>query len=374
MNYKTNLLTMKETKSNLLFSFMKKVLLGLIGLAIFVISCTVVFYNLNLRAVSSSSSEVEFEVDGGYYNTIPKLKKAGLIRNELCFKIYVKMHNLNEIQKGKYILNKNMSVKDIVEVFSKGNTYNPDVITITFNEGRHMRYIAKTISENTNNTENDVFDLLKNTEYLNEIINDYWFIDNSILNNEIYYSLEGYLYPETYEFRSKDVTVKEIFKTMLDQMDKKLEPYKSDIQNNKYTVHQILTLASIVEVEGKNVDDRKEIAGVFFNRLNAGMSLGSDVTTYYAAKVDMGERDLYKAELDSVNAYNTRSASMAGKLPVGPICNPRIESIVAVLKPYVNDYYYFVADKNGKVYFTKTYSEHSSKVNELKQAGLWYMY
>lgn len=353
---------------------MKKILLVFISLIVLITASLFIFYTMSLKAVSSNSSEVEFIVDGGYYDIIPKLKKAGLIRNELCFKIYVKLHKLNNIQKGKYTLNKNMSVEEIIKEFNKGNTYNPDAITITFKEGKHMRSIASTIAEKTNNTEEEVFSLLKDKEYLNELIKNYWFIDESILNNDIYYSLEGYLYPETYEFKNKDVTVKEIFKTMLDQMGKRLEPYKTDIENSKYSVHQILTLASIVELEGKKVEDRKNVAGVFYNRLNSGMSLGSDVTTYYAAKVDMSERDLYKTEVDSVNAYNTRSSSMAGKLPVGPICNPGIESIEAALKPEKSDYYYFVADKNGKTYFTKTNSEHNRKINELKQAGLWYTY
>lgn len=353
---------------------MKKVLIVVLILIVLLLSGAVTFYNLGLKAVSSSSSEVEFTVDGGYYDTIPKLKSAGLIRNELCFKLYVKIHKINNIQKGKYILNKNMSVKEIIEVFNKGNNYNPDSITITFKEGKHMRSIASTIEENTNNKAEDVFNLLNDKEYLNEVINTYWFIDDSILNPNIYYSLEGYLYPDTYEFKNKDVTVKEIFKTMLDQMGKKLEPFKSDIESSKYNVHQILTLASIVELEGAKSDDRKGVAGVFYNRLNSGMSLGSDVTTYYAAKVELSERDLYKAELDSVNPYNTRSSSMAGKLPVGPICNPGIESIEAALKPTKSDYYFFVADKNGKTYFTKTNSEHTKKVSELKQAGLWYTY
>ena len=104
------------------------------------------------------------------------------------------------------------------------------------------------------------------------------------------------------------------------------------------------------------------------------MSLGSDVTTYYAAKVEMSERDLYQEEIDSINPYNTRSSSLSGKLPIGPICNPSIESINAVLYPKNNDYFYFVADKNGKTYFTKTYDEHQNIREELIRNGLWYNY
>ena len=348
-------------------------ILGIIALTI--LSCCI-FYNLNLKAVSNESTEVEFMVDSGstYYSVISKLKDEGLIRNELVFKLYIKFNRVNNIEAGTYKLNKNMGVKEIVDVFSKGNTYNPDAIVITFKEGKHMRNIANTISEYTNNTEDEVYNLLRDTEYLNSLINEYWFIGNEILNTNIYYSLEGYLYPNTYEFKNKDVTIKEIFKTMLDEMDKKLATYKTDILSNKYSVHELLTLASIVELEGANSDDRAGIAGVFYNRLNTNQPLGSDVTTYYAAKIEMSDRDLYTSEINDPNNYNTRSSHLAGKLPIGPISNPSIKSIEAVLYPEKHDYYYFVADVNKKTYFSKTYQEHLATRDDLIEAGLWYMY
>ena len=133
-------------------------------------------------------------------------------------------------------------------------------------------------------------------------------------------------------------------------------------------------MSSIVELEGANSDDRKGIAGVFYNRLDANQPLGSDVTTYYASKVEFSDRDLYQVEINAANNYNTRSSHLAGKLPIGPICNPSIKSIEAVLYPVTHDYYYFVADVNGKTYFSKTYNEHLSTRNDLIEAGLWYMY
>ena len=133
-----------------------------------------------------------------------------------------------------------------------------------------------------------------------------------------------------------------------------------------------MTIASMAELEGVSLDDRKNICGVFYNRLDKNMPLGSDVTTYYAFKVDMGERDLKNSEINSYNAYNTRGPNMSGKLPVGPISNPSKEAIISAIEPANNDYLYFVADKNRKVYFTKTVSEHDKKVSELKSQGLWY--
>ena len=104
------------------------------------------------------------------------------------------------------------------------------------------------------------------------------------------------------------------------------------------------------------------------------MSLGSDVTTYYAFKIDMGERDLTTKEINTVSPYNTRGPQMEGKIPVGPIDNPSKTSIEATLEYKETDALYFVADKNGKVYFTKSNEEHLAKVKELKEQGLWYIY
>ena len=97
-------------------------------------------------------------------------------------------------------------------------------------------------------------------------------------------------------------------------------------------------------------------------------------TTYYGIKVDVSERDLYQSEIETFNDYNTRHAKMAGKLPIGPICIPSIDSIKAAISPTSHNYYYFVADKNKKTYFFKTYNEHINKINELKRNGLWYEY
>jgi len=355
---------------------MKKKVVFLIAIVILIPLLIILFYNNGLNAISNDNSEVEFVVKEGstYYSVINDLYEEGFIKNKLCFKIYIKLNKLNRLEAGVYKLRKNMCVKDIVNLFNLGNNYNPNVINITFKEGKNMRWIVNAIVENTNNKESDIYKLLNDKNYLNQIIEKYWFVDDSILNENIYYSLEGYLFPNTYQFMNKDVSIKEIFETMLDEMDKQINMYKSEILSSKYSVHELLTLASIVELEGTKNSDRSGIAGVFYNRLNSGWSLGSDVTTYYAVKIDMDERDLYKSEIDDNNYYNTRSNYLAGKLPIGPICNPSIDSIKAVLYPTNNSYYYFVADKHGKTYFSATYSEHIKKRDELIEAGLWYTY
>ena len=355
-------------------------LLKFISAIIVLIIVSVVFvilaYNNGISAVSKEDLKVEFEVtENSTYLTLGSdLKEKDLIKSELFYKVYIKLNQPNELQKGKYVLNKNMSVEEIIEVFSKGSSYNPDSITLTFKEGINMRGIVKVIVENTNNKEEDIYNLLKDEEYLNQLISKYWFLTDEIKNNKIYYSLEGYLYPDTYEYVNKDVTVKSIFEKMLDKMGTVLDSYKTDVENNKYSVHQILTLASIVELEAAGTDDRAGVAGVFYNRLNNNWSLGSDVTTYYAFKIDMSERDLFQSELDSINDYNTRSSSMAGKLPISPICIPSKESIKATLYPTTHNYFYFVADKNKKTYFNENYDGHIRIISKLKEENLWFTY
>lgn len=334
--------------------------------------CT--YFNYNLAPVSSDSSLKTIEIKPGGVDSIAStLKENNLIKNKLIFKVYITLTGKKNLKASTYQLSENMGVRKIVDILSSGNSYNPDEVVITFKEGINMRDIANLISENTNNTKEDVYDLLNDKSYLDELIDKYWFITDDIKNNRIYYSLEGYLFPNTYAFLNKDVTVKEIFSKMLDEMDNQLSYYKDSMLNNKLSIHELLTLSSIVELEGASSSDRDGVAGVFYNRLDSDMTLGSDVTTYYGIKVAMSERDLTKKEINTCNDYNTRCSTFK-KLPVSPICISSIESIKAVLNPVHHDYYYFVADKNKKTYFTKTYNEHLEMVASLKEDGLYYEY
>ena len=333
---------------------------------------TIVIYFGKLGAVSSTSSVVDFKVEKGesYSSLAKRLYDSRLIKSSFAYKIYIKLHNFDKLEAGIYELDQNMGVKGVLDALSSGK-YKEDSISITFKEGINMRGIASLIASKTANTEEDVYSLLKDKDYLNKLINDYWFIDSSILNDKIYYPLEGYLFPDTYQF-SVDAKVSDIFKVMLDQMGSKLAPYRSQIESGSHSVHELLTLASIVELEAGSSNDRRGVSAVFYNRIRDGWTLGSDVTTYYAAGKDFTV-DLTYSELNECNAYNTRGTCFTG-LPVGPISNPSIESIDGVINPATSDYYYFVADKNGKTYFSKNSSEHQAIISKLKSEGLWYVY
>jgi len=336
------------------------------------------WYKNNLKSVNEEANNktIELEITSGIgtEGIAELLEENKVIKSALAFKVYVKLNNITNLQAGKYRFeNGKEDVKQIVLKLSNGEVMD-ETVKLTFIEGKNIEDYAKVIAENTNNTEEDVYELLQDEEYIDSLIEKYWFITDEIKQEDIYYPLEGYLKPDTYIFEDKDVSVKYIFSYVLNYTDKQLDEYKDEIEKSGLTVHQILTIASIVELEGSLDEDRAGIAGVFFNRLYSKMSLGSDVTTYYAFHVKMGDSDLTKTQINTYNPYNTRGPNMEGKIPVGAICNPSESSINAVLNPENTDCYYFVADKTGKAYFTKTYAEHQKIIQKLKDEGLWFEY
>lgn len=351
-----------------------RIVLALLVFFFFILVLCVVgiyfFYKTNIKSVSKKSEKVTFTVaSGSTYNSLASsLKESNLIQSEFAYKIYLKFNKVKPLQAGTYALDRNMSVEEILEVLGSGSTENPDAIRITFKEGLVVAKVAKVIQENTNHTEEEFYKVITDTTYLKQLINKYWFLTDAILNKEIYYALEGYLYPNTYEFANKDVKIETIIESMLNSMEKNLEPHKEKIEASSYSIHEIITLASMIQSEGNNVDDFKKMASVFLTRLEKKMKLQSCASAYYGAKKIMGVDAFGDAYLKS-NSYNTYV--IAG-LPVGPISSPGVDAIGSVLNPSDSKYLYFASDKNMKVYFSETYQEHQKTINALKSAGNWY--
>ena len=332
-----------------------------------------IWYKSGLKPLSKEENKIIVEIpEKSSISSIANiLEENKIIKSATIMKIYCKLNKSTNLQAGKYELDTQEDLKTIISHIENGEIYDESA-TIAFIEGKTIKDYAKQIAAKTDNTEEDVFNLLKDEEYLDSLIEKYWFITDEIKNEEIYFPLEGYILPDTYKFE-KDMSVKEIFSYVLNYMDKYLSKYKDDIES-KFTVHQMLTLASIAEKEAYTLDDRKEVIGVFFNRLRSGYNLGSDVTTYYAFQVNMAEEDLTYKQLNTYNPYNTRGPDMIGKIPIGPICNPSKSAIEATIYYTETDNIFFVADKNGKVYFSKTQAEHDAKIKELKDNDLWFTY
>ena len=358
---------------NKIFKNKKNIILAIIGLLILLLISIILFYTLSLTPVNrKSNKDVLFLVnDGDATSTvINNLKEEKLIKNKFIAKVYVRLHHYSA-QKGTYKLSQKMSAKSIFKAINDGKTEKED-ITVTFVEGKRLTNYAETISKNFGFDYDEVMNTFDDKTYINELINKYSFLTTDILNESIYHPLEGYLFPDTYTFY-KTSTIKDIIEKMLDNTEIKLNSLDSEIKSSSFSIHEIMTLASIVELEGAGTNERAGIAGVFINRLNSGIALGSDVTTYYAVNKDFTS-DLRVSELNSCNGYNTRNMSCVKGLPVGPIASPGLDALKAAITPEKNDYLYFVADKNGKVYFSKTDAEHNNTVARLKQEGLWYTY
>lgn len=331
--------------------------------------CT--YYNINMAKVSNNSETKEVTINEGSIDSIAHtLKENNLIKNVTIFKVYTRLTNKTNLKAGTYNLSEDMGVEKIVSILEEGKTSEDN---ITFKEGINVRGISTIIDENTNNNYDEVMSLMKDNEYIDSLISKYWFLTDEIKNDNIYYPLEGYLFPDTYRF-SKTSSIEDIISKMLDEMDNKLSKYKDEITSNNLSIHEIITLASIVELEVANKDDRRAVAGVFLNRLNSRyfVTLGSDATSYYGAKIDdWSSNKLTSKELnDCTNKYNTRCAYNKG-LPVGPIGNPSLESIVSVINPEKHSNYYFVNDCSGKLYMTKNETEHNNIINKLKNEGNW---
>lgn len=343
------------------------IIFSLIGMMLLTFGIVCIYLASPVDKNDDTTIEVEISNGTGVKGIAKILKEKDLIKSELYFSIYVKLYGNKTLKASTYKFTKKMSLNKIIKSLEKGSTYDPDAITLTFKEGERITSYIKHISNNTPYSVEEIKNILNDKEYIKSLIEEYWFLTDKILAPSIYYPLEGYLAPDTYFFK-KDVEIKFIIKTLLDKMESNLEEYRTLFNNEN--IHNIITMASIVELEGTNTANRKMIVGIFNNRLNRGMNLGSDVTTYYGLQAAMTS-DLTSEQFASVNAYNTRSTTMIGKMPIGPICNPSESSIEASINPTTNDNLFFVADKHGNIFYTKTVKEHEAKVAEIKAKGDW---
>ena len=349
---------------------MRKLGLIIVLILVFLVVSSACLYSYYIKPVDNLKTEKIITIEK--LSTSRKIGKQlednKLIKSDLFFLIYLKVNNVKDLKAGTYKLNSSMPISEIVNILKNGDIYLDETIKITFKEGINYREFAKTIEKNTNNSYDDVINLLNDKEYLNSLIEDYWFITDNILDDKIYYPLEGYLFPDTYEFKNKDVTVPEIIKKLLDQMDVVLTPYKNKIEIDIYNIHEILTLASIAEKEVKHPEDRNKVISVFVNRLNRKMALGSDITTRYAIKLD-DSRPLTKSEYASTSLYNTRNANNVGFIP-SPICMVSKDSIEASINRIDTNYLYFISNiSTGETFFFNTSKEFESKKAELSKVN-----
>lgn len=302
------------------------------------------------------------------------LEKSGVIKNGLVFTLYVKYKNYNELKSGYYNLQKSMSVEDVIKELQKGGTPEPQEVTLanlTIPEGYTLEQIAQTVGQ----LQGDFKEPLTAEAFLAKV-QDENFIAQEVAkypnlleslptkDSGVRYRLEGYLFPATYTIK-ENTTVESLIDSMLAAMDKNLSSHYAAIKEKNLTVNELLTIASLVEKEGAKTEDRKLIAGVFYNRLNLGMPLQSNIAILYAEgklgqNISLSDDAAIDTSIDS--PYN--DYTKVGLMP-GPVDSPSLDAIESSINQTKSDYLYFVANvQDGKVYYSTTLEEHDRNVQE----------
>ena len=302
------------------------------------------------------------------------LEKSGVIKNGLVFTVYAKYKNYTELKSGYYNLQKSMSVEDVIKELQKGGTPEPQEVTLaelTIPEGYTLEQIAHTVGQLQGEFKEPM-----TAEAFMAKVQDETFIAQEVAkypnlleslpakDSGVRYRLEGYLFPATYTIK-ESTTVESLIDNMLAAMDKNLYPHYAAIKEKNLTVNELLTIASLVEKEGAKTEDRKLIAGIFYNRLNQNMPLQSNIAILYAEgklgqNISLADDAAIDTSIDS--PYNVYTK--VGLMP-GPVDSPSLDAIESSINQTKSDYLYFVANvQDGKVYYATTREEHDRNVQE----------
>jgi len=282
------------------------------------------------------------------------LENEGLIKNKSFFRYYVRYKNETGFQAGDYELTKTMTLNEIIQSLKDGKVIQEPELMFTVPEGLWLEDIVSIIAKNTEHEEEAIMTVINDREYLEQLIESYYILTEDIFKEGIKYPLEGYLFPARYDFFESEVSIEEIIESMLKRTEQIVLKYEAELEESEYTVHEVLTLASIIEREAQTSPDRYKISGVLDNRLERNMRLEVDPTVAYA----IGEHRYMTtfADLEVDSPYNTYR--YAG-IPIGPIASPGEDAIKAALLPDDVDYLFFYARYGGEVLYSETYAEHN---------------
>jgi UPF0755 protein len=301
-----------------------------------------VVYRLELRAPATAGTAKTFTIAAGENAPLiaHHLYDAGLIRNRTAFVTYINLHGLRpRLKVGLYSLAPTQSGPQIALTLADGKTLTKRLL---IPEGYRISQIETAATSLG----------ISKTAFAAALAAPH--TQSFLAGKPANVDLEGYLFPDSYEIGA-DTTPTSLVNAMLDNFGKRVGPeYTQAFAAEGLTLHQGLTLASIVEREVSNPADRPVVAQVFLKRLKTNMPLGSDVTAQYASEL-LG----VPFSVDVNSPYNTRRFP---GLPPGPICNPGLGSLDAVAHPATTDYLYFLAGRDGKTYFAKTYAEHQANI------------
>ena len=325
---------------------MKKTLISFaVLIAALVIVAEIYGYYYVHSAAGSASEQVTVEVrPGATFHSVTKvLDEKEVINSRRKFYLYAKLKGaLQSIKAGEYLFDPGVTPEEILRKLRKGSVIK---YRLTIPEGYNLYQIAELL---------DKKGLISRQEFISTAF------DKKLMKKLGMegVSLEGYLYPETYFF-VKGMSCEEIISTMVGRfIDILPEDIKKRAVEIGFTVKDVINLASIIEKETANPDERSLISAVFHNRLKKPMRLQTDPTVIYGM-IDRFDGDLKKKDLKKKTPYNTYRIN---GLPLGPIANPGIDSIMAALYPADVDYIYFVSMNNGSHVFARTLKEHNRNV------------
>ncbi|WP_010650995.1 endolytic transglycosylase MltG [Oceanobacillus massiliensis] len=282
------------------------------------------------------------------------LEENGIIKDGRIFRLYTKFNNESEFQAGEYTFTPAVTFDEIIESLKNGKVMLEAVHTITIPEGLTIDQIAGIFSGKLHFSKEEFLDKASDEEYINELIAAYPdILSETVLDPEIKTPLEGYLFASTYQFYEEEPSIELVIETMLSQTQKVYSAYAEQIEQLGFTPHEALTFASIVERETASEDQRAQISGVFYNRIEEGMPLQTDPTVLYA----LGEHNetVTYEDLEIDSPYNTY---LVEALPIGPISNFAENSLKAVVAPEDSNNLYFLHDGEGNIYFAETFEEH----------------
>ena len=331
----------------------------------------------SLQPVDASSKQyVTVQIpEGANVQTIGStLEKSGLIKHGVIFALYAKYKNYSDLKSGYYNLQKSMSTEDIIHELQKGGTaeaQEPALATLTIPEGYTIDQMAQVVGQLQGEfkeplTADAFLTKVQDENFISQEVAKYPSLLESLPTKEsgVRYRLEGFLFPATYSIK-ESTTIESLIDDMLAAMDKTLAPHYSAIKSKNLTVNELLTIASLVEKEGAKTEDRKLIAGVFYNRLNLGMPLQSNIAILYAQgklgqKISLAD----DAGIDTTISSPYNVYTKAGLMP-GPVDSPSLDAIEASINQTKSDNLYFVANvTDGKVYYAATQEEHDRNVAE----------
>ena len=355
----------------------------------FLATCTFGFFwvKSSLEPINTEATKtIQVEIpEGSSTKEIANiLFENDLIKNATVFNYYSKIKSYNNYQSGFYNLSQSMSVDDLAKALQESGTptaQEEPAGKVLIVEGYTLTQIANSVTLNAKTddktdktpfTSEEFLATVTNQEFIDRMVATYpnLFASLPAADSGVIYRLEGYLFPAVYDYYD-DTTIEDLVEQMISTTDARLQPYYEAIANKNLTVNEVLTLASLVEKEGSTDEDRRNIASVFFNRLNTEMPLQSNIAILYA-QGKLGEETTLAEDtnIDTSIESPYNIYWRAGLMP-GPVNSPSLSAIEAVLNANATDYYYFVADvTTGTVYFANTIEEHNQNVATYVNAHL----